>query len=249
MFRLNPQEDHMPSPSSSIPQGHMTEEEARAVIALWSKNKAVSDAAVTPRVSDVADALDISPQEAQRLLDSVRTQQAVAAFSLRRRRRFRLAGAALILIGFGYFSTCDFAPDSPTLTVEGVQTRTLSPQKRREMVLDIADTRTDVVLQYHPHSLLRFLLGPNFSAPSSMFETPDSLTDQKGNQYAYFPVLGGGQEGIVRGWLHRVGFNTYSVGYAFPMAQLPPSARQVTLHASVMADGQTMPIDVPVNSP
>lgn len=224
-------------------RGDMTDEEARAVVALWSERKTALETAVSPpRLADVADALDITPEETQGLLDEVRAERARAAQTRRRLRRRRAVVAVLALVGLVWVSNVDFTPDSPTLTVENASTRTL-PVGERPGIGIADDTRTDVVLQYHPHTLLRFLLGPHWSP----FITGDNyLTDAHGRRYVSFGIPRGGQEGIGIGWLHAVGLHTYSIGYVFPLARVPPGEGPVSLHATIAADGQSTSIGVPI---
>lgn len=239
MLRTSNQEDTQPAPV--VLRGTMTEDEAGAVVALWSERKGAQETtAPQTRITDVADALDITPEDTQRLLDEVRATRARAVEGQRRLRRRRGALSALACVGLLWGANVDFAPDTPTLTVASSQTRPLSAGERPGVV---ADTRTDVVLQYHPHTLLRFVLGPGWS-PFVFGDT--YLTDAQGRRYRDFPTRGGGREGFSVGWLHLVGFHTYSIGYGFPGSQVPLKARPIMLHTTVAADGRTVLVDVPV---
>ena len=212
----------------------MTDAEAQAVVALWAKQK---DAPVLASVADVADALDTTPGEAARLLAQVRAENATMAQARSLHKRRRVWAAALAAALLGCVSAVDFAPNSPTLTVEGSQTGPMAAAQR-SIGSGIDETRTELTLVYHPHSLLRLVLGPQWTAP-----TQDAfVVDGAGTAHTFFPTCGGGQEGIARGYFRRTGLLTYSMSYFYPGTKL--TGGPAALHADMGADGYDAPLDV-----
>jgi hypothetical protein len=78
----------------------MTQEEAKAVVALWLEERGEREGVdAGPTTGDVAEALDITPGEARRLLRSVRTRHKAVEKARRRRASVAKAVAATVTIG------------------------------------------------------------------------------------------------------------------------------------------------------
>jgi hypothetical protein len=66
-----------------MPNQQMTSEETQAVIALWCQQQASCDA---PQIADIAETLNVTPEQAQQLLAQVRHQQRQEGWSGQARR-------------------------------------------------------------------------------------------------------------------------------------------------------------------
>jgi hypothetical protein len=77
----------------------MTHQEVKAIVALWSRERAeLQGVNAAPTTSDIAEALDITPAESQRLLTCVRARQDGIR---KRQRRFAAVVALLGAVGAG----------------------------------------------------------------------------------------------------------------------------------------------------
>ena len=77
----------------------MTHEEARAVVRLWSKSHVAREETDSPTVADVAEALEITPDEVERLLRSVQARRTGRPGRVRRAAAFVLSASLVVAAG------------------------------------------------------------------------------------------------------------------------------------------------------
>ena len=96
---MNPQQVENPDPSPTpLRSQRMTADEAKAVIALWQQERfEETGLADRPAVPDVAEGLDVSPEEVHRLLAEVRARRAEQEREAARRRTREQAAAQVAL--------------------------------------------------------------------------------------------------------------------------------------------------------
>lgn len=239
------------SPISDVE--HLTQEEVQEVVALWTQQMGARQNEL-PRLADVAAALDVSEEEAHQLL--MRARQMRQTKAQQRRRSIYIAVSATLasLAVAGSLWNAQLARINQQLGPFSVVESKVIPLNADALSNVYGPganvTRVDVLFRYHPPSLWRAIVGPNWQPSNQM----GYLTDGEGRKYEYFSKGSEKQSAtlprasMTSGWFQPRGGQVYSFGYAYPTAYLPSSVTNLTLHGSIAADNhEAVPffVDIP----
>jgi hypothetical protein len=234
-------------PPSLGSSDQLTENQVKTVINEWSLERHQDSQVIAPdhaRVHDVAEALNISDSEVERLLEKgaqseVIDDQTTKPASPRKIQIVPILIASLAIIAFLF--NYEFWPgtaDHPQFAIESVSVH--APTKL-EKNYPGENAWVDVTYRYHPTSIRRMIYGP-IEFPAAAEPT---LVDQLGKSYTIFKDSSGASWGMSIGEKYKISNSLYHEGFGFPYNK--EMGTQLQIIEYILVDDQNEQLEIPID--